>query len=131
MSTRQIRSLCLSLAIITSTAGAIGHFAVNAADSRPPVVSDAKNGESEFRVREGAKWEDEVGEFQAAGERIRFHSRDRDIKLTVLENLALERVARVLDETREPPLWSVSGMVTEFHGGNYLLVTRAVVKARQ
>ena len=79
---------------------------------------------------EGNKLQDVVGEFQIAGERIRFRPLNQKIKLTVLESLALERISRVLDETRTPPMWSVDGTVTEFHGGNYLLISRAIVKAK-
>jgi hypothetical protein len=73
---------------------------------------------------------DVAGEFQSTGDRILFQPRDRKSGLLVLENLALERVARALEEIREPGLWSVSGTVTEFRGANYLLITRAVLKAK-
>jgi hypothetical protein len=48
-----------------------------------------------------------------------------------LPNLGLERVGRMLKSVEEPESisWSVSGMVTEFGGRNYLLVTRAVYKS--
>ena len=111
------------------------HFMADGADSR-----NQQNGPSEavatvepqesFRIREGDEWEDSVGEFQLAGERVRFHLTDRDVKVTVLENLALERVSRVLEQSRTLPQWRVSGTITEFHGGNFLLIRRAVVKAR-
>jgi hypothetical protein len=92
---------------------------------------NAPSDDAEFRIREGIELTNEVGEFQVAGERIRFRPRDRNVKLTVLENTALERVSRVLDETRTPPTWSVSGRITEYHGSNFLLITRAVVKSRR
>jgi hypothetical protein len=93
-------------------------------------ASEEADSQVEQRWREGAELKDQLGEFQLAGERVRFRSLDRRIKLTVLENLALERVSRVIEESRTPAQWSVSGTITEFHGSNYLLITRAVVKAR-
>ena len=85
----------------------------------------------EFRLREGSKLVDEIGEFRRAGaDRFAFYPKDRDVSFRTLENLALERVARVLDEDTSPRLWSVSGLVTEFRGSNYLFVTRAVLNAK-
>jgi hypothetical protein len=49
----------------------------------------------------------------------------------VLENLALERINRELGQARGNLQWTVSGIVTEFRGNNYLLVTRAVVKSAE
>jgi hypothetical protein len=46
-----------------------------------------------------------------------------------LENLALERVARIVSESPDQLQWSVSGMVTEYRGQNYLLITTALLKA--
>ena len=86
------------------------------------------NGET--RLREGSQIENELGLFHDTGDRIIFQPRDTDLEFQALENLALERVSRVLDETPTPRLWSVSGMVTEFKGGNYLLVKRAVLKSK-
>jgi hypothetical protein len=42
----------------------------------------------------------------------------------------LERIIRMLKSAEEPDSvsWSVSGVITEFSGRNYLLVTRAVYK---
>jgi hypothetical protein len=47
----------------------------------------------------------------------------------VLENLALERIGRALDESRGTRLWVVSGLITEYRGANYLLVSKAVMQA--
>ena len=99
--------------------------------SRTPDRTNRNRAEEKvLRLREGVELRDETGQFEIAGERVRFRPTDRDIKLIVLENLALERVSRVLEETRSPPTWSVSGRITEYHGSNFLLITRAVVKSR-
>ncbi len=80
------------------------------------------------RLREGTRLNDVSGQFDFAGDRIAFFPSDSKDSYRVLENLALERVSRILGESRQKPEWSVSGVVTEFRGVNYLLVTRAVIK---
>ena len=51
-------------------------------------------------------------------------------RFIVLENLNLERIARVLGDDPDARQWSVTGSITEYRGGNYLLVTRAILKSR-
>jgi hypothetical protein len=86
---------------------------------------------STVRLREGSTLTDALGEFHNAGDRIIFQPLDRTISLPTLENLALERVARSLEENPTRRLWSVTGTVTEYRGGNYLLITRARLKAKR
>jgi len=93
-----------------------------------PVVARVKStDDSPQRLREGSKLTDVVGQFDFAGDRIAFFPADSKDSFRVLENLALERVSRVLGESRAKPEWSVSGVITEFRGLNYLLVTKAVI----
>lgn len=80
-------------------------------------------------LREGDRLINQVGEFRMTGEAVVFLPSSGE-PLQVLENLALERITKVLLETRGRREWTVSGMVTEFRGANYLLVTRAVLNAR-
>lgn len=82
------------------------------------------------RLREGLELKDEVGEFRDAGGRIAFYPANRKVTLTVLESLALERVYSELEQRLERRRWSVSGTVTEYRGGNYLQITRAVMKPK-
>lgn len=84
----------------------------------------------EFRIREGATLEAELGKFEEDGTRIRFVLNDRKMSFVAVENLALDRVSHALEESTSPRTWSVSGVVTEYRGDNYLLITRAVLKAR-
>jgi hypothetical protein len=102
------------------------------ADAMKPASTEKSDPKSSStgRLREGSKLVDQIGEFQKSGERINFFSKDGHGVLRVLENLALERVGRVLDDNPATRDWSVSGVVTEFRGENYLLLTRAVLKAR-
>jgi hypothetical protein len=102
-------------------------FADSASDEESPLVS-ALNAET--RLREGSQIVQQLGVFHDTGDRIIFQPRGAKIEFPTLENLALERIARVLDESHTPRLWSVSGNLTEFKGGNYLFVTRAVLKAK-
>jgi hypothetical protein len=87
-----------------------------------------KGRKPERRFREGTRLVDRMGHFRTTGDRLIFYSQQDDRRLSALENLALERVARVISESADSHQWSVSGIVTEYHGQNYLLVTRAILK---
>ena len=84
------------------------------------------------RIREGERIEDRTGHFKMAGDRVAFYDKDKTLRLRCLENLALERVARIIGDNvdLERLKWCVTGTITEFHGTNYLLVTRAVLEPR-
>jgi hypothetical protein len=81
------------------------------------------------RMREGTRLTDVVGSFQTAGDRISFHPDGKGESYRVLENLALQRVDEYLGANRGTPTWLVSGVMTEFRGGNFLLVSKAVVRS--
>jgi hypothetical protein len=105
------------------SARAVQPTAANAGPRRP---EDDKIGE---RLREGTRLTDVAGSFQTAGDRISFHpDGGKGESYRVLENLALERVDRFLGQARGTPTWTVSGVVTEFRGSNFLLVTKAMVR---
>ena len=80
------------------------------------------------RLREGMKLVNRIGELHGVGGRVVFKLDGEPHSLQLLENLALERVIGDLDQTNRK--WSISGVVTEYKGGNYLLLQRAVLKAR-
>ena len=95
-----------------------------------PVAARMRSGdEAPQRLREGSRLNDVAGQFDFAGDRIAFFPGDSKDSFRVLENLALERVSRILSEGRAKPQWSVSGVITEFRGVNYLLVTKAVIQS--
>jgi hypothetical protein len=96
-----------------------------AADGASPDPSS-----SSLRMREGTKLTDQLGDFQKSGDRYNFYPLEGKGVLRVLENLALERVAGVLLDDPSPRTWSVSGVLTEYRGENFLLITRAVLKSR-
>ncbi len=95
----------------------------------PPSESDKA---ASLRFREGTKVTNRVGHFRTIGDRVVFaFSQDgQQFEAPVLENLMLDRVWRVLGESSEPMPWLVSGTVTEYRGDNYLILSRAVVKAK-
>jgi hypothetical protein len=91
------------------------------------IHSSAAAAKGPERLREGTRLIDVPGAFQSIGaDRIAFSPTGSKDSYRVLENQALERVGRALDENRGPRPWIVSGTITEYHGANYLLVTKAV-----
>ena len=80
------------------------------------------------RLREGARLTDAKGSFGFAGDRIAFHPDGSSDSFRVLENLALERISRVLSEGHGPRSWIVSGTIMEYRGTNFLLVQKAVIR---
>jgi hypothetical protein len=90
----------------------------------------ANSKETAVRSREGHKLNDVVGEFQKSGDRYNFYPQSGGGVIRVLENLALERVANRLVDDPASRLWVVSGVLTEYRGENFLLLTRAVLKTR-
>lgn len=81
------------------------------------------------RQREGTKLVDVAGRFEQAGDRITFQPGGERESFRMLENLALERVGQVLAESRVKHDWTISGVLTEYRGANYLLLQKAVIKS--
>jgi hypothetical protein len=88
------------------------------------------------RIREGTRWQNERGIFTLVGDRVTFTPNSlRNQNFMVLENLNLERIVRTIEENRtvtdaDTLEWNIDGTVTEFRGGNFVLVTRSVLVAR-
>lgn len=82
------------------------------------------------RIREGSKVTDLVGTFRLNGDRLSFTTSHGEQRFETLENTTLERVARAVKENRDLGEWRVSGVVTEYLGTNFLLVTRAILRAK-
>ena len=97
-------------------------------DSRDAVVFRPGKKDPKKRIREGTRILDQVGYFKDTGDGVTFYPSDGDAAFRGLENLALERIGQVIDETPGRVQWSISGTVTEFRGNNYVLITRAVLK---
>jgi hypothetical protein len=80
--------------------------------------------------REGQLIRGLQGTFHRQGDRVVFHASDGR-RLKVLENLALERIDRTLNQSLGNPVWTVTGTATEFGGHNYLLLQTAFLAHRQ
>ena len=96
------------------------------------IFSATESAPARLRLREGTVILDKLGTFGFTEDHISFHEQEDDLQLAVLENLALERIVRVIGESHDPGEveWKVSGTVTEFQGKNYLLLSKAVVISR-
>lgn len=123
----------LALGLLTfALAGSSLHSADTADVTTRPVAlhrageNDRASGE---RQREGTRLTDVNGRFELAGDRITFQPAGERESYRLLENLALERVGQAISESRAKPEWTVSGTLTEFRGANYLLISKAVIKA--
>jgi hypothetical protein len=114
--------LVLSLAVLVGVATtAIAELPFE----EPPAHVRPRN-----RVREGTELKDALGTFRLTGDRATFILADGSARFGGLENLNLERVANVIAGDPSPLEWVVSGVVTEYKGNNYLLVTRAILKSK-
>lgn len=75
--------------------------------------------------REGTHLREERGRFDYSGDRVTFTAADRKTRFVVLENLNLQRIVQILSGSGDSLEWTVNGVITEFQGMNFLLVTRA------
>lgn len=89
------------------------------------------NGAKGIRQREGARIVERRGRFEVHGDRVIFFAQEPDAHYVVLENLALERVTRVVEESGPQLVWSVTGTLSEYRSSNYLMISRAMVKSAQ
>jgi len=82
------------------------------------------------RIREGTTVHDQKGYFRQDGDGATFVT-DEGWEFGGLSNLNLERVVRTLKTTDDSRSirWSVSGLITEFSGRNFLLISRAIYKS--
>jgi hypothetical protein len=81
------------------------------------------------RLHEGGAIINQAGSFRRAGDRVTFVSADNKQRLIVLENHALEQVAQTNAESPAQLEWIVSGTISEFRGGIFLLVSQANLKS--
>lgn len=120
-----------TLLLVFWPAATRGQLAGETPSQRTPTpLRDGQNDEEVLRLREGTKIANRSGVFQHDGEGATFITSD-GYELSTLPNLNLERIVRTLkgSDEAESIRWSVDGMVTEFNGRNYLLISRAVYKS--
>jgi hypothetical protein len=98
-----------------------------ARETTPPGSPAGSGAKATERLREGTRLVDRTGTLVSIGtDSVTFSPDGSKDSYRVLENLALQRVVQVLDGNRGPRKWIVSGMITEYRGSNYLLLTKAV-----
>lgn len=85
--------------------------------------------QAQFSLREGTRIVDQTGYFRMTGDRVVFFSTQRNTRYMALENLNLERIVNAMANQPRQRKWKVTGMLTEFHGDNYLLVEKAVLES--
>lgn len=78
--------------------------------------------------REGTQLQDEPGRFVVSGSQATFIAAD-GTSYVGLPNLNLERVEKITASSPGSGDWLVTGIVTEYQGANYLLISRARRKA--
>lgn len=109
------------IAYLTATIAMV--FVANVAISKDGVVAPPGGGQ---RLREGTQLIEVTGKFEAAGDGANFVLAESGESVQVLENLALQRISRVLPQLQPGMQWTISGVVTEYNSRNYLLLTKAV-----
>lgn len=87
-----------------------------------------KSAAATARYHEGDELVAQSGHFKRNGDQLVFCTSDDDIRLIVLQNRTLDRVANDLVGNASLP-WTVSGKITEYRGSNYLLLTSAEHKS--
>ena len=85
---------------------------------------------TDHQIREGTEISEKTGYFRMTGDRVTFFTDDGKARLIGLENLNLERVARMIADNPDPLEWTVTGTVTEYRGANFLFVRRAILKTK-
>ncbi len=99
---------------------------LTAAEEVPAAPGEA----AQTRLREGTKITEQLGTFKIRGDRATFYPEGDEQGYCGLENLNLARIYQMVSESPDELCWVVSGMITEYNGSNYLLVTRAVRKTK-
>ena len=137
-----VLSACLAVAIPLATAqvqtppegpAPVGK-APSTGDSPAPGAAAAGTSKSSERQREGTKLVDITGTFQSIGtDGVTFSPAGEKNKESyrLLENLALERIIRTLDENRGSRQGVASGELTEFRGANYLLIKKFMFPSQE
>ncbi len=116
--------IAAAIAVNVQPQGTAGWESILSADDRPSL---SEMNQSSTLLREGTAVAESKGKFQLVGDRIVFHDTQHGHSLPCLENLMLQRVESYLKEDQDQrQAWVVTGKVTEFNGGNYLWIDRAI-----
>ncbi len=122
-------TVCLAAAFATVSAV---HGETPTGSSEPASTAlHASAASLDHRQREGSRMDRQQGHFKLTGDRLTFHVSGSEDKYLGLENLAMERIAKVVSERHDSPeqlVWEVTGVFTEYRGNNYLLITHAIIR---
>jgi len=95
---------------------------------RPIVPSQTGLASGSQRIRETTPIKNMHVFFQQAGDRIALYTVEGNQRFACLENLALERILKAMEENPERRrYWRIDGTFTEFRGENFVLIRHAVV----
>lgn len=95
------------------------------AQAQATVQEDAEQAQDTTQIlREGAKIESQTATCRSAGERLTVELSGGARILTVLENLASQRVLDAILEDPADNNWTISGTITEFQNRNFILLQR-------
>ncbi|MCR4415256.1 MAG: hypothetical protein NUV77_22770 [Thermoguttaceae bacterium] len=111
---------------------ALRHLGQAAAPSTPAAVNPSESAQTtpaRTCLREGTQIVDQWGYFKPTGERWLFVAEREGAQWVGLENRNLERVARAVAGNPRRLRWRVTGILTEYHGSNFLLIERAILKS--
>ena len=116
------------LMLVVTTAGPAGAESPES-PRRAASAPIGRASRSKPAIREGTRLKDVTGRFRLSGDRVTFRPDSKDEReLVVLENLLLDRITSA-DDFNSKRTWLVSGIVTQYRGTNYLLLTRAVARS--
>ena len=94
---------------------------------RPIAPSQTGLASGSQRIREGTPLRN-VHVFFRTGDRTALYTVEGNQRFTCLENLALERILKAMEENPERRrYWRINGEYTEFRGENFVLIHHAVV----
>jgi hypothetical protein len=99
--------------------------------AQPNYTSPTSEGDgtsSGQRLREGTILTDVIGRFKVSGDRASFTITETGQTFGGLENLNLARVTNAIRDDPDAD-WSISGLVTEHRGLNFLLIHKAIRKS--
>jgi hypothetical protein len=103
----------------------------NPPSDMPPPAATSQPAKSAERLRENTRLVDVTGVFQSVGaDSVTFSPTGSKEAYRLLQNLALERLSRTLEENRGSRPGMASGIITEFRGSNYLLITKAIFQSQ-
>jgi hypothetical protein len=103
-------------------AGVVSNLSNGQTDS-PELLSPAAENELAKLMREGTRVENRSAICRSSGGRLMVDIAGLG-KLLALENLAAQRILKAVLDDGEDVQWYVSGQITEYQGGNFLLLDR-------